>query len=76
MVVCGMGRERKAMTKVVVLPLLMVGQVIASVPTEQRQWRKGVRKELLAHAKKLVKMTVRAVSCLMDLSKTLIFIFD
>ena len=36
-VVDGMGRERKIMIKVVVLQLMMVGQVIANVPTEQRQ---------------------------------------
>ena len=36
-VVGGMGRERKTRIKVVVLQLMMVGQVIANVPTEQRQ---------------------------------------
>ena len=36
-IVGGMGRERKTMIEVVVLPSLMVGQVIANVPTEQRQ---------------------------------------
>ena len=37
LVVGGMVRERKIMIKVVVLRLMMVGQVIANVPTEQRQ---------------------------------------
>ena len=37
MIVGGMGRERKLMIEVVVLPLLMVGQVIANVPMEQKQ---------------------------------------
>ena len=36
-VVGGMVRERKIVIKVVVLQLMMVGQVIANVPTEQRQ---------------------------------------
>ena len=36
-VVGGMGRERKTRIKVVVEQLMMVGQVIANVPTEQRQ---------------------------------------
>ena len=37
MVVGGMDRERETVIKVVVLTLLMVGQVIVNVPTEQRQ---------------------------------------
>ena len=36
-VVVGMVRERKTRIKVAVLSFMMVGQVIANVPTEQRQ---------------------------------------
>ena len=71
-----MGWGTKAVIKVVVPSFLRIRQATVNVAMEQRQWKKDVGKRVTAHTMKLVKMRLRAVSCIFDQSNTFIILFN
>ena len=75
MIACGMDQESKAVIKVVVPSFLRIRRATVNVAMEQLQSKKDVGKRLTAHAMKLVKMILRAVSFVLDQSGTFIILF-
>ena len=75
MIADGMGQEMNAEIKVVVPSFLRIRQATVNVAMEQLQLKKDVGKRVTAHAMKLVKMRLHAVSCVLDQSKTFIIVY-